>query len=102
MPLAMLAIQWEIVLPASLPQIFTGLQVALPIALIVCIVVEMLIGGYGVGGAMIQASRSANSPTVFADPVVVAVVGYALVRGMAMLRRRRLLWHQEPLTPMTA
>lgn len=32
---------WEIALPAALPQVFTGLQVALPIALIVDIVCEM-------------------------------------------------------------
>jgi ABC-type nitrate/sulfonate/bicarbonate transport system permease component len=94
-------ILWEIVLPASLPQILTGLQIALPIALIVCIVTEMLMGGYGIGGAMIQASRFANSPTVFADLVVIAAVGYALVKGLALLRRRLLIWHQEALTPTT-
>ncbi|TMG78868.1 MAG: ABC transporter permease, partial [Betaproteobacteria bacterium] len=34
----------EVVFPAALPQIMTGLQVALPIALIVCIVAEMKLG----------------------------------------------------------
>src|SRR5207249_4147562 len=48
---------WQIVLPAALPQILTGLQVALPIALIVAIVAEMAMGGYGLGGAMLTASR---------------------------------------------
>jgi ABC-type nitrate/sulfonate/bicarbonate transport system permease component len=94
-------ILWEIVLPASLPQILTGLQIALPIALIVCIVTEMLTGGHGIGSAMIQASRFANSPGVFANLVVIAAVGYALVKGLALLRRRLLVWHQEALTPTT-
>jgi len=40
---------WEIVLPASLPQVLTGLQVSLPISLIVCIVAEMKMGGVGLG-----------------------------------------------------
>jgi ABC-type nitrate/sulfonate/bicarbonate transport system permease component len=92
---------WEIILPASLPQILTGLQIAMPIALIVCIVAEMLMGGYGIGGAMIQASRFANSPGVFAGLTEIAIVGYALVKGMAMIRRRLLLWHQEALQPTT-
>jgi hypothetical protein len=35
-----------------------GLQVALPIALIVA---EMLMGGYGLGGAMVHAPRFADS-----------------------------------------
>src|SRR2546428_7520825 len=33
---------WQIIFPAALPQIMTGLQVALPIALIVAVVAEML------------------------------------------------------------
>ena len=92
---------WEIILPASLPQILTGLQIAMPISLIVCIVAEMLMGGYGIGGAMIQASRFANSPGVFAGLTEIAVVGYALVKGMAVIRRRLLLWHQEAMQPTT-
>ena len=52
---------WQIVLPAAFPQIMTGLQVALPIALIVAVVAEMLMGGYGLGGAMVHASRFADS-----------------------------------------
>jgi len=86
---------WQIVLPAALPQILTGLQVALPIALIVAIIAEMAMGGYGLGGAMMTASRFANSPGVFAGIVEIAVVGYALIKAMATVRRRLLVWHQE-------
>lgn len=92
-------ILWEIVLPAALPQILTGLQVALPMALIVCIVAEMTMGGIGLGGAMLTASRFADSPGVFAGIVEIAVAGLALVKGMSVLRRRFLLWHQEALAP---
>jgi ABC-type nitrate/sulfonate/bicarbonate transport system permease component len=94
-------ILWQIAFPAALPQIFTGLQVALPIALIVAVVTEMLMGGYGLGGAMMTASRFADSRGVFAGIVEIAVVGYVLVKGMAIVRRRLLLWHQEALTPST-
>jgi ABC-type nitrate/sulfonate/bicarbonate transport system permease component len=86
---------WEILLPAAMPQIFTGLQVALPIALIVGILTEMAMGGYGVGGTMQTSSRMADSLGVFAGIVEIAVVGYLLVKLMAMLRRRLLKWHQE-------
>ncbi|HUC63018.1 MAG TPA: ABC transporter permease [Alphaproteobacteria bacterium] len=92
---------WEIILPASLPQIMTGLQIALPIALIVEIVTEMLMGGAGLGGAMVTASRFADSPGVFAGLVEIAIAGFCLVKGMSMLRRRLLLWHQEALEPTT-
>ena len=91
----------EVVLPAALPQILTGLQVALPIALIVCVVTEMLTAGKGLGAAMISASRMVDSTGVFAGIVEIALAGYVLVKGMAWLRRRLLLWHAEALPPPT-
>ncbi len=91
----------EIILPAALPQIMTGLQVALPVSMIVTIVTEMLMGGQGLGGAMIAASRFANSPGVFAGIVEIAVAGLCLVKGIALLRRRLLIWHQEAQAPTT-
>jgi hypothetical protein len=30
------------------------------------------------------------------------VIGYALVKGMMLMRRRLLLWHQEAVAPSTA
>jgi len=91
----------QIVLPAAFPQIMTGLQVALPISLIVAVVAEMLMGGYGLGGAMMEASRFANSTGVFAGIVEIAVVGYCLVKAMSLIRRRLLIWHQEARDPST-
>ena len=86
---------WQVLLPAASPQIITGLQVALPIALIVAIVAEMMMGGYGMGGAMIQASRMADSRGVFAGIVEISIVGWIMVKLMAALRTRLLAWHAE-------
>jgi len=86
---------WQIELPAASPQILTGLQVALPISLIVAIIAEMAMGGYGLGGAMMTASRFADSRGVFAGIVEIAIVGYVLIQAMALVRRRLLVWHQE-------
>jgi ABC-type nitrate/sulfonate/bicarbonate transport system permease component len=88
-------IMWQIALPAASPQILTGLQVAMPISLIVAIVAEMAMGGYGLGGAMMTASRFADSRGVFAGIVEIAIVGYVLIKAMALIRRRLLAWHQE-------
>jgi ABC-type nitrate/sulfonate/bicarbonate transport system permease component len=95
-------LMWQIILPAALPQILTGLQVALPLSMIVAVVAEMLMGGYGLGGAMMTASRFADSRGVFAGIVEIAIVGYVLIKAMAMLRRRLLIWHQEANEPTTA
>ncbi|HVV60591.1 MAG TPA: ABC transporter permease [Pseudolabrys sp.] len=92
----------HVILPAASPQIMTGLQVALPLSLIVAVVAEMLMGGYGLGGAMMTAARFANSTSVFAGIVEIAVVGYVLLKAMAAVRRRLLIWHQEASAPSTA
>jgi ABC-type nitrate/sulfonate/bicarbonate transport system permease component len=91
----------EIILPAALPQILTGLQVALPVSMIVTIVTEMMMGGLGLGGAMIAASRFADSPGVFAGIVEIAVAGLCIVKGMTAIRRKLLIWHQEAQEPTT-
>jgi ABC-type nitrate/sulfonate/bicarbonate transport system permease component len=95
-------LMWQIILPAAMPQILTGLQVALPISMIVAVVAEMLMGGYGLGGAMMTASRFADSRGVFAGIVEIAIVGYVLIKAMSLLRRRLLIWHQEANEPTTA
>ncbi len=94
-------LMWQIVLPAAAPQILTGLQVALPLSMIVAVVAEMLMGGYGLGGAMMTASRFADSRGVFAGIVEIAIVGYVLIKAMSVLRRRLLIWHQEAQEPTT-
>jgi ABC-type nitrate/sulfonate/bicarbonate transport system permease component len=50
---------------------------------------------------MLTASRFADSRGVFAGIVEIAIVGYVLVKGMAVIRRRLLLWHQEAVAPST-
>src|ERR1700751_5178144 len=92
---------WEIILPDAFPSIMTGLQIALPISLIITIVAEMIMGGPGLGGSMIAASRFADSPGVFAGIIEIAVAGLCLVKGIALLRRRLLIWHQEAQAPTT-
>jgi ABC-type nitrate/sulfonate/bicarbonate transport system permease component len=92
-------LMWQVLLPAALPQILTGLQVALPLSLIVAVVAEMAMGGYGLGGAMMTASRFADSRGVFAGILEIGVVGFGLVKAMSLLRRRLLAWHQEADAP---
>ncbi|MBI3077348.1 MAG: ABC transporter permease subunit [Deltaproteobacteria bacterium] len=85
----------RIVLPAILPQIFNGLQIAFPVGLIVVVVTEMLTGGRGVGTVMMMGARFGDSPAVFAGLVLVAALGLASLKGLAAIRARLLRWHQE-------
>lgn len=89
------ALLWEIVLPSAMPEVFTGLQIALPIALIVVIICEMTMGGEGLGGSMMTSMRFADSPGVFSGIVAIAIAGSVLVKLMEVIRSRLLVWHQE-------
>ena len=89
------AILWEIALPAASPQIVTGLQVALPISLIVAVVAEMAMGGEGLGGTIMTEMRFADSPGVFAGIIAIAVVGSLLIKALELIRRRVLVWQAE-------
>ncbi len=85
----------EVILPAAMPQFLTGMQIALPVSLITAVAAEMLMGGAGLGGAMLAAGNYADSPGVFAGIVETSVVGLIAVAGMTALRRRLLRWHAE-------
>ncbi|MDR3523537.1 MAG: ABC transporter permease [Acetobacteraceae bacterium] len=85
----------EVVLPAAMPQFLTGMQIALPVSLITAVAAEMLMGGAGLGGAMLAAGNYADSPGVFAGIVETSVVGLVAVAGMTALRRHLLRWHAE-------
>ncbi len=89
------ALFYDVILPAAMPQFLTGLQIALPVSLITAVAAEMLMGGAGLGGAMLSAGNYADSVGVFAGIVETSVVGLLAVAGMSWLRRRLLRWHPE-------
>jgi taurine transport system permease protein len=92
---------WEIVLPAALPQILTGLQIAMPVCLIVVLITEMQMGGRGLGDAMLAAARYAKTAGVFAGIIEIGAVGFCVIKLMEAARRRLLAWHQETMREET-
>jgi len=86
---------WSVILPAAMPQILTGLQIAMPLALIVTIVTEMLMGGIGLGGEMIRAQRFADSIGVFSGIIQIGFTGAVVIFGLRWARRHLLSWHEE-------
>jgi len=86
---------WKVVIPAATPYIFNGMQVALPIALIVAFVFEMVAGGGGLGFLEIMAARFFKSPELFAALFAILLVGVALDRLLRLIRARVLVWMNE-------
>ncbi len=82
----------KIVLPASLPYIFTGLRISLGIAWLVIVAVEMLTGGVGIGFFVWDQWNRLNVSSVFLAVFVIGLTGlildYALAKLQAIVTRR--------------
>jgi nitrate/nitrite transport system permease protein len=77
----------KIVLPASLPYIFTGLRISLGVAWLVIVAVEMLTGGIGIGFFVWDEWSRLNLSSVFLAVFVIGVTGLLLDFALASLER---------------
>jgi nitrate/nitrite transport system permease protein len=82
----------KVVLPASLPYIFTGLRISLGIAWLVIVAVEMLTGGIGIGFFVWDEWNRLNVSSVFLAVFVIGLTGlildYALAKLQAVMTHR--------------
>lgn len=84
-----------IALPAASPQIFTGLRVALPIALILTVLSEMVASTNGIGFLTLQAQQSFAIPEMWAGILLLGLFGYLVNLLFSMVEGRLLGWHQR-------
>jgi ABC-type nitrate/sulfonate/bicarbonate transport system permease component len=80
-----------IVLPGSLPHIFTGVRLAWGISLIVIIAAEMVGATAGLGYMVLEAQQTFRTERVFAGIFVIGLIGFATDLGF-----RRLRWFLLP------
>jgi NitT/TauT family transport system permease protein len=87
----------RVMIPAALPAIFSGLRIALPIAVVVVIITEMIGDTTGLGYYITYAAVSFKYPAVYAGIAAVAIVGFALDRLFALVRNRVIHWERQHL-----
>ncbi len=78
----------RIVVPASLPHVFTGWRLSLGIAWLVIVASEMLTGTPGVGGFLWQEYNSLVYSHILLSVVTIGVIGFALDRLMGLVEAR--------------
>jgi len=78
----------KILIPATLPYMFTGFRLSLGIAWLVIVAAEMLTGRPGVGGFLWQEYNSLVYEHIILSIVTIGVVGFVLDRLMSVLERR--------------
>jgi nitrate/nitrite transport system permease protein len=79
---------FKILLPATLPYMFTGFRLSLGIAWLVIVAVEMLTGAPGIGGFLWQEYNSLIYEHIILCIVTIGVIGFVLDLGMSMVERR--------------
>jgi nitrate/nitrite transport system permease protein len=78
----------KIVVPATLPYMFTGFRLSLGIAWLVIVAAEMLTGTPGVGGFLWQEYNSLVYAHILLAILTIGVVGFVLDRLMGMAEAR--------------
>ncbi len=82
----------KVVLPASLPGIFTGLRLGLGLAWVVIVVGEMTGVQTGLGAMIMDARQLSRTEIVIAGMAVIGVAGFLSDYAVLMLGRKLLAW----------
>ena len=78
----------KILIPATLPYMFTGFRLSLGIAWLVIVAAEMLTGRPGVGGFLWQEYNSLVYEHIILSIITIGLVGFVLDRLMSLLESR--------------
>ena len=84
----------RIVIPATAPFIFAGFRVAVPVAMIVVVITEMVASADGLGYQVIYSLSSLRTDRMLAVVVVIAALGYLLDKSVVLLRDRLIYWEK--------
>ena len=83
---------FHVILPSCLPEIFTGLRVAIGFTYTTLVAAEIVAATSGIGWMVLDASRFLRSDIVFMGILVMGVTGIALDRLIRFLERRIVPW----------
>jgi ABC-type nitrate/sulfonate/bicarbonate transport system permease component len=84
----------KVIVPASLPLVFTGLRISLGIAVAVVIITEMVASGSGLGFFIINTSISFRIPQMYAGIIIIGVFGYLMNRAFLLIDHSILKWQR--------
>jgi NitT/TauT family transport system permease protein len=79
-------------LPWALPQVFVGLKVATPLAIIGAVIGEVVSPDRGLGSVIVGSGNSSDTPLAFAALTLLALTGVILFYLMAAIERVLVPW----------
>jgi NitT/TauT family transport system permease protein len=90
-----LLIPWKVVLPAAMPEILSGLRIALALSFTLMVSAEFLISQEGLGYLISQLGENGDYPGMFAAVLAVTVIGVTADRAFLAIRNRVLRWTEQ-------
>lgn len=85
----------RVIVPAAMPGIFSGLRIALPIAIIVIVLTEMIGDSRGLGYYIAISGTRFEFANVYAAILVIGACGFVLDRALLRLRRAVVHWERD-------
>ena len=85
----------RVVLPASLPLVFSGLRLAANVTLLVTIGAEIVMADQGLGALVWLSWETLRVELLYATLVVIAALGIGLTGGLRLIRRAVLPWQVD-------
>ncbi len=79
---------WKIIVPATLPYVFTGWRLSMGVAWLVIVAAEMLTGSAGLGGFLWQEYNALIYSHIVISILAIGLIGYALDKAMIPLEKK--------------
>ena len=83
---------WHVVVPATLPAVFTSLRIGVGTAIAVLFIAEAMAGSTGLGYFIMQSWSMVNYPRMFAGIIAMAILGVVLYAAFDIAERRMMVW----------
>ncbi|MEA2513267.1 MAG: sulfonate transport system permease protein [Thermomicrobiales bacterium] len=87
-----LSLAWEVMLPAALPSLFTGLRLGLAQGWLFLVAAELIAASRGLGFLLIDSQNTGRSDIIVMSILFLAVLGKASDWVLQVLERRLLRW----------
>ena len=85
----------RVIVPSAMPSIFSGLRIALPVAIVVVVLTEMIGDSIGLGYYITIWSTRFRFANVYAAIIVIGICGLLLDQALLLLRRHVVYWQRE-------
>ncbi len=83
---------FKIVLPACLPEIFTGIRTAFGVSYTTLVSAEMVAATSGIGWMVLDASNFLKSDVIFVGILIMGITGIIIDAGLRLLEKKLIFW----------